>query len=284
MPGLATASQKTPFNYEPEKIEPGTMYVYELSTNPDDFQLDAKSYYYIRSSKGGIVHIENILRDTSNPSNVNYREFNLNLNYMMLQSMSFQSLQPKEEIPIGTTWEGSGKTNFQEKTFNLEHLNHQQEGMQYRNRNYEFSHLPTFFYLTGHVDFWTVMRFYPYQKKEIEVWNYTQNDLTGVKVKYQGKESLKVPAGKIRTHKFEMSGKGILALLFGKKAWLWMNEEDGRNFMVRYRNNNRRSSSMPVIDLRLARVEKVSEKKWENKVDGFDTGNMLEESEISENQ
>lgn len=214
---FTASSVETPFNYDPDKIEPGTMYVYELSDNPDNFQPDVKSYYYVRSLEEKILHIENIFQHISDPSNVTYREFTLNLNYMMLQSMSFQALQPKKEIPIGNTWKGSVKTNFQKQVSLGKFLNRREEGMKSFNRNFEFNHYPTFFYLTHSVDFWTVMRFYPYPQDKIEVWNYTQNDLSGVKVKYQGKEDIKVPAGKIRTYKFQMSGKGILAWLFGKR-------------------------------------------------------------------
>lgn len=41
---------------------------------------------------------------------------------------------------------------------------------------------------------------------------------------------------------------------------------------------------MPIMDLRLAKVEKVSEKKWKNKIESYDTENLLRDFDKSENK
>lgn len=258
-------AEENPFNYNPNKIEPGTMYTYQLFTSSDQKQAQRKIFYYTKFLHQDKLGIGWLSVKTSGTEDINYVKYILDLDHMMLKSSHFQSFTKLEDMPLNTTWEAKSEVDFTKKENNFSFTNKYKDGLKTQKRTFAFNHIPTFFYYTQHVDAWTVMRFYPYSKKRLDVWNYTGNKLTGVKIKYQGEEVIEVPAGTIRCHKFKMSGKGILAWLFGKKAHLWMSAEDERNFMVHYKNNNEKGS-WPMIDLRLAKVEKLSEKEWEEKV------------------
>lgn len=262
---ISVTAQQTPFEYDSDKIEPGTMYVYQFSTNPDKFEAKQTKKVYFKHSNKKYLEIESLRSKNKDPEYADYTTYKLNWNYMMLESFSYQFLGPKE-ISFGHSWQANARTDFQEQKQQLTNVKLTKGGKEVKKYTKKFDHFPTFFYITLHVDAWTTMRFYPYPKEKITAWNYTGNKLTQVKIKHQGEEIIEVPKGKLRTHKFKITGKGVLAWLFGKKAWLWLSAEDERNYMVKYVNNNDRGNK-PRVEFRLSEVKKVSEKEWRKKVD-----------------
>lgn len=195
--------------------------------------------------------------------------YKLNWDKMMLESAAWQYIGNKSDLPTGDILYMKSEFDFDRGVISWNSKSSAEEGFGRRSSSAKF-HIPTYFYFSNHVDGWTAMRFYPYyQKKSIDVWTSTSFHINAATIKYKGEETIKVPAGKIRCHKFEIKGKGILAMLFGKKAWLWMSAEDEKNYMVRYKNNNGRGR-MAMVDLRLAKVEKISEQEWKVKVNSTD--------------
>lgn len=265
---VSITAQQTPFEYDSDKIEAGTMYVYQFSTNPDKFKAKQTKKVYFKNSNKKYLEIESLRSKNKDSEYADYTTYKLNWNYMMLESFSYQFLGP-QEISFGHSWKLTAKTDFQEQKLQLTDVKLTKEGKEVKKHTYKFDHYPTFFYLTLHVDAWTAMRFYPFPKKTPKLWNYNGNKLNEVKVKYHGKETVEVTAGEILAHKFEFSSKGILAWLFGKKAWLWLSAQDERNYMVKYVNNNDRGGK-PKIEFQLAEVKKVSEEEWKEKVDGWE--------------
>lgn len=262
---ITASAQQTPFNYDSDKIEPGTMYVYQLSTNPGKFEAKQTKKVFFKHSNKKYLTIESLRSKNKDPEYADYTTFKLNWNYMMLQSFSYHFLGPRK-LSFGHSWKLTAKTDFQEQKLQLTNVKLTEERKKVKKNTKKFDHFPTYFYFTYHVDAWTAMRFYPFPKKNLELWNYIGNKLNVVKVKYQGKETVEVPAGEILAYKFEFSGKGLLSWLFGEKAWLWLSAEDARNYMVKYINNNDRGNK-PRVEFRLEEVKKVSEKKWQEKVD-----------------
>ena len=91
---------------------------------------------------------------------------------------------------------------------------------------------------------------------------------TAAEIKYIGKEEVDVPFGKVRSNKFEIKGLGFIASLFGKKAWVWMSDEDSRGYMVKYVNNNHRGN-LPMIEMRLVSIKKMTDSQWNGFVNRY---------------
>lgn len=264
--GLTGSAQQTPFKFDSDKIEPGTLYTYELYASSKDSNPDRKNYYFIQGLKDGKLNIEGLTVNLGKSYDAAWTEYTLDMEHMMLDSYHFRSLMPRNDIALKTTWKAAMEYHFQTHEYTVNFTNRYQEGLKTKKVTEKITHIPTFFYNTRHVDLWTIMRFYPLSQKKIDAWNYTGNKLTGIKIKYQGNVEVRTPTGEMSCYKFELSGKGILAWLFGKKAWLWMNTEDERNYMVRYKNNNERGN-WPMMELHLIRVESISEQEWQGKIE-----------------
>jgi hypothetical protein len=48
-----------------------------------------------------------------------------------------------------------------------------------------------------------------------------------------------------------------------KKAFIWLTSEDDYRYMVKYRNNNERSSFTQSMEYRLAERKKMTPEEWE---------------------
>lgn len=263
------SATEIPFIYDSGKIEPGTMYTYGLYTSSDEPNPHRRFYYYVRSQQGKELKLESLSTIVPENEDQDYQTFTLNMEYMMLQEETFQALSEKSEVALNTTWRAESKTDFNQKKNTLIYTNRREDGVESTTRINKFNGFPTFFYFTLHVDLWTAMRFYPYPQKRIDAWNYTGSKLTGIKIEYKGEEAIQVPAGETRCHKFEISGKGILALLFGKKAWVWMSAEDKKQYMVKYENKNPRGN-WPMLKLQLVSIERISLEKWKEKIKKYE--------------
>ncbi len=262
---------ETPFNYDPEKIEPGTMYCYKLFTSPDASRPARKLFYYIGSSgeKSSTIEVLNLeYYDQGVAPYLN--TYRMNWEKMMLESATWQYIGSKSNLPLGDVLHMETKFDFVRGRANWNSKSLAEDGLDRKSVSTKFQ-TPTFFYFSNHVDGWTAMRFYPYPKKEIEVDVSNSFHVKDVRISYRGKETISVPKGEIRCHKFEITGKGMLAWLFGKKAWLWMSAEDHKSYMVRYENKNE-WGHMAMMDLRLTSVEQISPGDWKRKVEKWSTG------------
>lgn len=263
---LTGLAQETPFNYDPAKIKPGTMYYYKLYSSSEADQQAKKQFYYIRSSGQKSSTIEVLNLEFYEQGVAPYlNTYKMSWDKMMLESATWQYIGDKNDLPVGHILHGEMEFNFGENRATWHSKKLAKEGINHRSASTKFK-VPTYFYFSNHLDGWTAMRFYPYPKNKIEIQASTGFHLNRVEVKYKGEERIKVPAGEIRCHKFLMRAKGILARLFGKKAWMWMSAEDKRSYMVRYKNKNGRGH-LSMVDLRLAKVKKISIEEWEKKVE-----------------
>lgn len=267
---------ETPFNYDPDKIEPGTMYCYKLYTSSDATQPARKLFYYIRSSgrKSSTIEVLNLeFYDQGAAPYLN--TYRMNWDKMMLESATWQYIGKRKNLPRGDVLHMETEVNFARGRADWNSKSIAKDGFDRKSVSTKFQ-IPTFFYFSNHVDGWTAMRFYPYQKEKIEVGVSNSFHTKDVRISYRGKETITVPEGEIRCHKFEIKGKGMLAWLFGKKAWLWMSAEDNKGYMVRYKNKNE-WGHMAMMDLRLTSVEHVTPADWKRKVSRWSTGEVYED-------
>lgn len=263
---LSPAAQGIPFNYEPDKLEPGTMYRYELFTSENASRPARKLFYYIKSSENKATTIKVLNIEFYDQGTATYlNTYEMNWKRMMLESASWQYIGNEANLPVGDVLRMDSRFDFERKSVNWNSKALAEEGFDRKSVSTKFQ-IPTFFYFSNHVDGWTAMRFYPYPKNSIKVHISTSFHVNRAKIQHRGKKKVEVPAGEILCHKFEMKGTGMLAWLFGKKAWLWMSAEDDRNYMVRYKNNNE-WGHMAMMDLRLTGVKKISPEEWREKID-----------------
>lgn len=253
--GVSFAGQDI-FNFDLDKIDEGNLYVYQMSANPEQFELRERYYYYLKSVTENYLDVE-CIRATRGV----YNTYKLNWDYMMLEEHTWEILD-QADLTDGDTKSMENHTDFINQVVESEFTNKEEEGFKtyYFVTNYELT--PTFEYSSMHLDFWTAMRFYPYNESKITVGMIEGEEYLETDVIYQGEEVVEVPFGSVKAHKFELRGRGLLARLFGKRAWLWLTAEDERNYMVKYRNENQRGN-LPIVEMRLEKIEKRSLDEWE---------------------
>lgn len=260
---MADFPAETPFVFDPEKLDTGNVYLYHLSGNPKEFELDRLVYYYYKAFSGHHLDIEEAMVRLNQEKSEYRCTYRINLDRMMLERSTFQYLPDKNSLSPNMTYQGETTVDFAKKRMKFDYLNRTEKGFQRYYKTVEYKIIPTFSYTTYHVDGWTVMRFYPYPEKRIRVGEINSSLFyVDADVEYLGREAVEVPYGKIGCHKFEITGRGMLARLYGKKAWIWMSAEDERNYMVKYRNDNVRSTFLPVVEMRLADIKKMTPEEW----------------------
>ena len=251
--GISLAEQDI-FDFDPGKIDQGNLYVYQMSANPEQFELRERLYYYFKSVTENYLDVECIRKTV-------YNTYKLNWNYMMLEKYTWEVFD--RVIVTDGTKTAETRTDFINQVVAMEYTNKVKEGFKtsYSVTNYELT--PTFDYRSMHLDFWTAMRFYPFSESKITVGMILEGRYVETDIIYQGIEVVEVPYGSVKAHKFELKGRGLLARLFGKQGWLWLTAEDERNYMVKYRNENRRGN-LPIVDMRLEKIEEMSSDEWED--------------------
>ena len=256
--GISLAEQDI-FDFDPGKIDQGNLYVYQLSANPEQFELRSRYYYYLESVTENYLDVECIMNSRKRGIYTTYR---LNWNYMMLERSTWEVFDPTL-LTDHTTKTLETRTDFINQVVAVEFTNKVEEGFKdfYSVTNYDLN--PTFDYRLMHFDFWTVMRFYPFSESKITVGFIIDGRYVETEIIYQGIEVVEVPYGSVKAYKFELRGRGLLARLFGKRGWLWLTAEDERNYMVKYRNENKRGN-LPIVDMRLEKIEAMSSDKWED--------------------
>ena len=261
--GAANPPAENPFVFDPNKLDTGNVYLYYFSGNPEEFEPRTLVYYYYKALSGPYLDIEEAFVRVNREKSEYLCTYRINLDQMMLERSTFQYLLDKSSISPNTTYQAETTVDFAKKRLTYDVLNRTEKGFQRYYKTVKYKIIPTFSYGTYHVDGWTVMRFYPYPEKRIQVGEINSSLFyVDADVEYLGRETVEVPYGKIDCHKFEITGRGLLARLYGKKAWVWMSAEDERNYMVKYRNDNPRSAFEPVVEMRLVDIRKMTPEEW----------------------
>ena len=270
-------AQETPFvsnsNFQFEKfdksrIDVGTLYIYEYSNNEKNFEPSSMEYFYIKT----LSNVENIgvdigvdKEDTLNLLETFFK-YKLNWDYMMLEQQEYISLKNENDIPIGYAFKIKRSIDFKRKTFDDSTYGREKNGFQHFHKIWKFESIPTYFYrYTYLVPLWFALRFYPLNKKMITVNSMTGNYNIKFEIKYEGKEKVKVPFGKVLSYKFELIPKlSFFMKIFSspKKAFIWLSAENNYRYMVKYRNNNKVDNN-PSIEYQLVERKKMTPEEWE---------------------
>ncbi len=261
---LQTSAKELAFYFEPTKLDVGNVYVYQLSSNPEKFEPSALVHYYFASLTEDHIEIERAVTDSSHSERSRtYERYQINLHQMMLESLQYEYLVGEGILPINTTCRGEITADFENQRIYFGYLNHTEDGFRRYNKETNYKAVPTFSYHFLHIDLCTALRFYPFPKRKLSVGEINNDQFyLDSQLKYRGKELVEVPAGQVTCHKFELAGKGLLAWLFGKRAWIWTTAEDPRSYMVKYRNENPQSAYNPIMELHLADIKSMSLSDW----------------------
>ncbi len=258
-------AQKTPFEkFDSSKIDVGTMYVYEYSTNKENFQPSAKQYLYIKTLND--IEVMVVYRDTLELPDI--LKYTLNWDYMMLEKYYYKYTGTKNELPLTGFYKMNSNIDFQKKILESKNFGKAKNGrFAYDNSTHKLESIPTYFYqMTNLMPLWFALRFYPLNKKMITVNSMSSSGYnTKLEIKYEGKEKVKVPFGNVLCYKFELIPKlSFLMKLFysPKKAFIWLTSEDSSRYMVKYRNNNAQYI-IPSMEYRLAERKKMTPEEWE---------------------
>jgi hypothetical protein len=199
-------AQKTPFEkFDKNRIDIGTMYVYEYSTNEKGFKPSDKAFFYVKT----LNEIE-VIWTSVNEDTLEYSEkFKMNWDYMMFENFNWYW---RLQIPTKALGYEKYSIDFTKKIIRDKDKEKSQaknsSGFKMRNLIWKFKSIPTYFYI--HTDLqplWFALRFYPFNKKMIIVNSVTNGYNIKLEIKYEGKEKVKVPFGKVLCYKFELIPK-----------------------------------------------------------------------------
>ncbi len=257
-------AQKIPFEkFDKSRIDVGTLYVYEYSRNKKDFEPSSKVYLYIKT----LNDMEIMWVPIKDTLSTHIDKSTMNWDYMMLEGSEWQYLGDKNKMKSNTTLKAETSIDFSKKTFKYRGTNKVKDGLKEYNFFYKFNSIPSYFYQdTELLPLWFALRFYPLNKKMITVNSNTNGYNVKFEIKYEGKEKVKVPFGKVLSYKFELIPKlSFFIKLFHspKKAFIWLSAENNYRYMVKYRNNNERSTFTQSLEYRLAERKKMTLKEWE---------------------
>lgn len=258
-------AQELPFNkFAKDKIDVGTLYIYDYSIKEEGYQPSAKKYLYIKTLNS--IEVMNVsLKDTLELPDI--YKYTINWNYMMLDKEEYEYAGNKDDIPIGYVGKINVNVDFKKQIFESKMLGKDKSGFSEFNSEEEFESIPTYFYqFTDFMPLWFSLRFYPMEKEKIIVNSLTGSNNVEIEIKYEGKEEINVPFGKVLCNKFTL----IPQLSFFKKIFynpkeanIWLSSEDKIHFMVKYRNDNKQYDVIPAMEYRLSERKKISTEEWE---------------------
>ena len=257
-------AQKTPFEkFNKNRIDVGTLYIYEYSRNKKDFVPVSKRYIYIKT----LNNIEDFIIPIKDTTDTWLERIKINWDYMMLDKRSWVNLKDKDSMGVGASLEGHENIDLIKKTLNFVNTQKFKEGFKKKYYTNKFKSIPSYFYSsTDLLPLWFALRFYPLNKKIITVNSMTNGYNTKFEIKYEGKEEVDVPYGKILSYKFELIPKlSFFMKIFSssKKAFIWLSAENNYRYMVKYRNNNEQNTFIQSIEYRLAERRKMTPEEWE---------------------
>jgi len=257
-------AQKTPFEkFNKSRIDVGTLYVYEYSRNKEDFEPSRKKYIYIKT----LNDVEIMSFPIKDTISTYIEKYKMNWDYMMFERNEWQRLGNKNKMKNNTTLKSKTSVNFAKKKITGNFINKVKDGFKRRSFASRFESIPTYFYkITGLIPLWFALRFYPLEKEKITVNSLTNNYNVDFDIKYEGKEEVEVPYGKVLSYKFELVPKlSFFMKIFSspKKAWIWLSAENNYRYMVKYRNNNERNTFTQSLEYRLVERKKMTPEEWE---------------------
>jgi len=252
-------SQETPFVFNKDKIDTGNLYTYEIS-DTKRFKPIEKVYIYIK----GTNDIEQMYVSLRKKSSPYLNRLTMNWKYMMFSKLEGKYTGSKEDLSIKGIFKMVSKVDFSKMIMYNNFTRRTDTGLKEDYNTTRIKKIPTYFYgMTDLIPLCLTLRFYPFPKKKIRV-----NIIKGffdmdTDIKYLGKEKVEVPYGEVLTYKFGLAAKGLMAAMLAKKAWIWLSAESKYMYMVKYRNDNRRTTFSSMVEYRLAERKKISLKEWE---------------------
>jgi len=199
-----------------------------------------------------------------------FEKFKINWNYMMFEKMERLSLKSEDElqeIKGAHTLKATINIDFSKRIKRRNVKNIEKGEIEEWDDIYGFESIPTYFYQeTNLLPLWFALRFYPLEKEKVTVNHHVGRFNTDFDVKYVGKEEIEVPYGKVLCHKFDLVPQMsfvMKAIFQPEKAWIWLTSEDETRYMVKYRNNNVRSTFTRTMEYRLAEINKMTPEEWE---------------------
>jgi len=265
---ISLSAQEIPFVFDKNRIDVGMMYVYEFSKNKEEpeFEPEELECFYLKTFND----IETMWMPLKGTKATYLEKYKMNWDYMMFEKREILNLMNKDELQEvkgAKTLKATINIDFS-KCIERENVKNIEKGeIKEWDTIHRFKSIPTYFYRrTDLAPLWFVLRFYPFEKEKVSVNHYMSGYNNKFDIKYVGKEEVEVPYGKVLCHKFELAHQMSFAMkmLFKpKKAWIWLTSEDDRRYMVKYRNNNVRSTLYRNMEYRLAEIKKMTPEEWE---------------------
>jgi hypothetical protein len=188
---------------------------------------------------------------------------------MMLEKFEMKSFMDWDKWLVGTHILRSMIVDFSRKMVYTKGAGRGKEGFYEDAESWRIEKVPTYFYgIDDLASLWFVLRFYPFDRDRVTVYHQGSGNYTvPFDIVYRGLEEVDVPYGRVLCHKFELVPRlsWILRLIFKpRSAYIWLTSEDESMYMVRYRNDNRRSKFAPFgIEYRLVDVKEMAIEEWE---------------------
>ncbi len=188
--------------------------------------------------------------------------------HLMLSHATWEYTGPVETLEPGCAIKAVSTADFNSHVYVTDGEALMQDGIEKNSYKLKFSRIPTINYgidngislawiLREHLD-----EFLSGKRKTLEVGFINGSYYVDASLSYKGEELVSVPFGQVPCYKFECESKGLLARMFGKKAWVWLSKE-APHYMVRYRNENDRGQYNPFLDYQLEKKKSMSVAEWE---------------------
>ncbi len=258
-------AQAIPFEkFDKNRIDAGTLYVYEYSKNKENFNLSAKKYLYIKTLTD--IEVMSVsLEDTLELPDV--YKYIMNWNYMMLEKEDYEYAGDKNDIQIGYLGARYLSIDYQNKILESKTIGRTKNGFSDFNSTKKFKSVPTYFYqYTDLMPLWFALRFYPFEKEKITVNSLNGSYNVDFDIRYEGKEEVAAPGSKVLCYKFNVLPQvSFFKKLFRspKDVYIWLTSEDDSRYMVKYINKNAQYSVIPSMEYRLNERKKITPDEWE---------------------
>jgi len=212
--------------------------------------------YFIVYISGDNSYETLISRSTRYPV---WNKYIWNWSYLMVEQSSWEYTGPLESAQPVMTIRAKGVADFSKKEYRAEGEDKTEKGIERFSAKARFSRTPTVNYnLDEGFSLGWIINAYKNElikNNKIKIgliagWYYVNAEIS-----YKGEEAVSVPYGDIQCYKFEVKGEGLLATLYGKKAWMWLSKEDP-SYVVRYRNEMPRNGLESGIDFQLSSITK----------------------------
>ncbi|MGD9899862.1 MAG: DUF3108 domain-containing protein [Calditrichaceae bacterium] len=258
-------SQTIPFEkFDKDRVDMGSLYVYDYSKDKEDFKLSAKKYLYIKTL-GDIEVMSVSLEDTLELPDI--YKYKMNWYYMMLEKEDYEYTGDINDIKIGYLGARHLSIDYQNKILKSKTIGRTKKGLSDFNSTKKFESVPTYFYqYTDLMPLWFALRFYPFEKEKITVNSLNGSYNVDFDIKYEGKEEVDGPDAKVLCYKFNVLPQVSFFMKLirsPKDIYIWLTSEDDSRYMVKYINKNEQYSVIPSMEYRLTQRKKITHDEWE---------------------